>query len=867
MKQILFSFLILFCNYFFAQQGTIQGKCVDKKGNTLENVKIFIKDYTTKANYSDDKGEFSVTIPANSNFEFIFRYDSLEITKIFQVKEKELKNVKNIVFPILEIKAVDVKGYGERDVLISKLPKLDFQAFPNASIERTLIYTTAASSNNELTSNYNVRGGNYDENLVYVNDFLINRPFLTRSGQQEGLSFINTALVEDVRFSAGGFDARYGDKLSSVLDITYKNPDSLNASVMASLLGVESHVAHRVGPRINYLAGARYRANGYLLNSLPTKGAYNPVFYDAQILFNYNLNENLVWSTIGHFSSNDYRFSPETQETDFGTVNEAYRFKIYFDGQEQTRFQTITGGTALKWKASKNTQLDFYASVFQTDERENFDIQGQYFINQLENDPSKEEFGDSIATIGIGTFLNHARNKLNATIINFYHNGTHRLGAKSKIIWGVNYQQDKFEDVLSEWKMIDSAGYSLPQSPSNEIELFEIIKGKLSLQNQRVSGYTQFSTEWGKAKKNYVVEVKQKIKKLGDNKEIIHRDTIESSYNRYVLNFGLRSAYTEVNDEFFISPRLSFNFFPRNYFFNNGNIRKRSSVFRLATGMYYQPPFYREFRTFDGQLNLNVKSQKSYHVVTGYDFLFSMWDRAVPFKFSSEMYFKYLWDVNPYEVDNVRTRYYAENMANAYAYGLDLNVHGEFVNGIESFFKVGFLSTKEDIIGDSYTLYYNQNGERIYFGVSEDQVIADSVVIEPKFIPRPTDQLMNFAILFQDNMPGFESFSVQLGLFFGTRLPYGPPDFERYKDTLRQKSYFRTDLGLSYDFLKKQKSQTVQNKKSRFSDAIISLEVFNLMGINNVLSKQWIQDVSGRYYSIPNYLTQRRFNLKLILRI
>jgi hypothetical protein len=867
MKQILFSFLILFCNYFFAQQGTIQGKCVDKKGNTLENVKIFIKDYTTKANYSDDKGEFSITIPANSNFEFIFRYDSLEITKIFQVKDKELKNVKNIVFPILEIKAVDVKGYGERDVLISKLPKLDFQAFPNASIERTLIYTTAASSNNELTSNYNVRGGNYDENLVYVNDFLINRPFLTRSGQQEGLSFINTALVEDVRFSAGGFDARYGDKLSSVLDITYKNPDSLNASVMASLLGVESHVAHRVGPRINYLAGARYRANGYLLNSLPTKGAYNPVFYDAQILFNYNLNENLVWSTIGHFSSNDYRFSPETQETDFGTVNEAYRFKIYFDGQEQTRFQTITGGTALKWKASKNTQLDFYASVFQTDERENFDIQGQYFINQLENDPSKEEFGDSIATIGIGTFLNHARNKLNATIINFYHNGSHRLGAKSKIIWGVNYQQDKFEDVLSEWKMIDSAGYSLPQSPNNEIELFEIIKGKLSLQNQRVSGYTQFSTEWGKAKKNYVVEVKQKIKKLGDNKEIIHRDTIESSYNRYVLNFGLRSAYTEVNDEFFISPRLSFNFFPRNYFFNNGNIRKRSSVFRLATGMYYQPPFYREFRTFDGQLNLNVKSQKSYHIVTGYDFLFSMWDRAVPFKFSSEMYFKYMWDVNPYEVDNVRTRYYAENMANAYAYGLDLNVHGEFVNGIESFFKVGFLSTKEDIIGDSYTLYYNQNGERIYFGVSEDQVIADSVVIEPKFIPRPTDQLMNFAILFQDNMPGFESFSVQLGLFFGTRLPYGPPDFERYKDTLRQKSYFRTDLGLSYDFLKKQKSQNVQSKKSRFSDAIISLEVFNLMGINNVLSKQWIQDVSGRYYSIPNYLTQRRFNLKLILRI
>jgi hypothetical protein len=867
MKQFLFSFFVLFCNLIFAQEGIIQGKCVDKKGNTLENVKIFVKDLTSKPNYSNDKGEFSIQIPAGKNYEFIFRYDSLELVKIVQVKDKEIKNIKNVVFPILEIKAVDVKGYGEKDVLISKLPKLDFQAFPNASVERILVYTTAASSNNELTSNYNVRGGNYDENLVYINDFLINRPFLTRSGQQEGLSFVNTALVEDVRFSAGGFDARYGDKLSSVLDITYKNPDSLNSSLMASLLGVESHVAHRVSPRLNYLAGARYRANGYLLNSLPTKGNYNPVFYDAQILLNYNLNENLVWSTIAHFSSNDYRFSPETQETDFGTVNEAYRFKIYFDGQEQTRFQTITGGTALKWKASKNTQLDFFASVFKTDEREFFDIQGQYFINQLENDPSKEEFGDSIATLGIGTFLNHARNRLNATIINAYHNGTYRLGAKTKLIWGVNYQQERFDDVLSEWKMVDSAGYSLPQAPNNEIELFETIKGKLNLLNNRVSAYTQFSTEWGKAKKNYIVEVQQKIKKLGEDKIIIHRDSLESSYNRFVFNFGIRSAYTEINNEFFITPRISLNYFPRAYFYNNGNIRKRSSVFRLASGMYYQPPFYREFRTFDGQLNLNVKSQKSFHVVSGYDFLFSMWDRAVPFKFSSEMYFKYLWDVNPYEVDNVRTRYYAENMANAYAYGLDLNVHGEFVNGIESFFKVGFLSTKEDIIGDQYTLYYNQKGERIYFGVSEDQVVVDSAIIEPKFVPRPTDQLMNFAILFQDNMPGNESFSVQLGLLFGTRLPYGPPDFERYKDTLRQKSYFRTDLGLSYDFLRKQKLQTFQGKKSRFSGAIISLEVFNLMGINNVLSKQWVQDVNGRYYSIPNYLTQRRFNLKLILRI
>jgi outer membrane receptor protein involved in Fe transport len=271
-------------------------------------------------------------------------------------------------------------------------------------------------------------------------------------------------------------------------------------------------------------------------------------------------------------------------------------------------------------------------------------------------------------------------------------------------------------------------------------------------------------------------------------------------------------------------------------------------------------------RTFTGQLNTAVKSQKSLHIVGGGDFNFDMWERDVPFKFTAEAYYKYLWDVNPYEVDNVRTRYYANNDAVAYAYGLDLNLHGEFVPGVQSFFKVGFLSTKEDIKNDSYKEYYNAAGEKIIFGYSEDQVAIDSAVIKPGYIPRPTDQLMNFAILFQDRMPGFESLSAEMGLLFGTRLPYGPPDFDRYKDTLRQKSYFRVDLGISYDFLYKKKK--VQSKFiQKFSDAVISLEVFNLLGINNVLSKQWIQDVSGKYYSIPNYLTQRRFNLKLMLRI
>jgi outer membrane receptor protein involved in Fe transport len=299
----------------------------------------------------------------------------------------------------------------------------------------------------------------------------------------------------------------------------------------------------------------------------------------------------------------------------------------------------------------------------------------------------------------------------------------------------------------------------------------------------------------------------------------------------------------------------------------NDRIKRRDMVIRLASGFYYQPPFYREFRTFDGQLNLDVRAQKSLHVVGGTDVFFNMWNREVPFKFTAEAYYKYMWDINPYEIDNVRTRYYANNDAVAYAYGLDLNLNGQFVEGIESFFKVGLMNTREDVQGDSYKIYYNAAGERIIFGYSEDQVVADSATILPGYIPRPTDQWITVGVLIQDRMPKFESFTVQMGLQYGSRLPYGPPDFERYKDTLRLKSYFRVDIGMSYDLLNQMKLKHKTNFwTTRFTDAVISFEVFNLLGINNVLSKQWIQDVEGKYYSIPNYLTQRRFNLKLIVR-
>ena len=870
--------LFLFCILSFVaygQQKQLSGICTDKKGNPIENVFVKINTSPVQNAYTNDEGKYNFFVLDGDSLKIVYKANELTIKRNIFISSN-VKKFPSITFPILLQEGVTVIKERENPFELETLPLVDAQKL-TGSIERSLVLTTAATSNNELTTNYNVRGGNYDENLVYVNGFLVYRPFLTRSGQQEGMSFIHSALVQSVRFSAGGFDAQYGDKLSSVLDITYKKPTVFKSSLMMSLLGAEAHVEQGLGERFNYIVGARYRSNGYLLNALPTQGSYNPVFTDAQISTNFSITENLIFSTLLHYSSNNYRFSPETSETDFGTANEAYSFKIYFDGQEQTKFETMMGGLSLKWKANDKTDLDLYATAFQTTEREYFDIQGQYFINELETDPSKEEYGDSIAVLGIGTFLNHARNKLNATIINIYHNGQHeffngfsdqaRLKFRNRHLkWGVSFQMDQFDDVLSEWRMIDSAGYSVPQANPNEIELFEVIKGDLSLNNQRYTGFIQYNSSWSKTQKDLIVTRPYKVGEHGQKKKLWCTDTITESNTKWAFTIGTRGGYTTINEELYLTPRAAVIYYPRSYIAQNNKIYKRNVSYRLSSGMYYQPPFYREFRYFDGTLRTNVKAQKSVHVVAGTDFFFNMWQREMPFKFTGEVYYKYLWDVNPYQIENVRTRYYADNNAIAYAYGIDLNIHGEFVKGIESFFKLGLLSTKEDILDDEYKEYYNAAGERIIFGYSEDQIIVDSATIYPGYIPRPTDQMFNFGALVQDQMPGLESFTVQMGMQFGTRLPYGPPDPTRYKDTLRMKSYFRVDLGMSYDFLGKSKSRHAFWKKN-FSQAILSLEIFNLLGINNVLSKQWIQDVSGKYYSIPNYLTQRRFNLKLILRL
>jgi hypothetical protein len=618
MNYWIFFITFIFSNLAWTQNVRIEGSCVGKKNKPLENVQVKIKQYPNLSLLTNQEGKYTFEASIGDTLLIQLSIEDLRDQLTIIVKKTDVQIISKVIFAVSENREVIVQ-YGLNDPFtLDKLPTLRYTQMVN--VEKALVYSTAATSNNELTSNYNVRGGNYDENLVYVNGFLVYRPFLTRSGQQEGMSFIHSSLVESVRFSAGGFDAQYGDRLSSVLDITYRTPDSTKASSTVSLLGIEAHAEQSVSPHFNYIVGARYRSNGYFLNSLPTKGAYNPVFADAQIMTNYSISEKLTFSLLGHFSSNAYRFSPQTAESDFGTANEAYRLMIYYDGKEATKFQTAMGGAALKFEPNKRTNLDFYVSAFNTDEKEYFDVQGQYYINQLETDPAKEEYGDSIATLGVGTFLNHARNRLNATILSAYHNGSVQLfnnftddaqlhSRTSSLKWGVQVQRDFFTDVLSEWRMIDSAGYSLPQTTNQEVTLYETIKGDLNLTNYKFSGFTQWNLTWSATKRNYTVKILKKFK-ADDIKSVQeYSKVIKESNSKVALSTGLRAGYTAINHEPYFTPRFSLSYFPRAYMVQNNRIVRRNLSYRLSSGLYYQPPFYREFRTFDGKLNTSVRAQ------------------------------------------------------------------------------------------------------------------------------------------------------------------------------------------------------------------------------------------------------------------
>lgn len=869
LKNLCISYILLLLSLtsVCGQEATFKGRVVDEIMEPVEGANLFVKGYEI-GTITDENGKFEFKVPAGQDISVQFSHVSL--------KNKEVKinidaNEQLYLTVTLYFSSFDVVEISEKkNFNMTTVPKIDPGLLPSVSgnFEDIVKSFIGVSSNNELTANYNVRGGNYDENLIYVNDIEIYRPMIARAGQQEGLSFIHSELVDNVDFSAGGFSARYGDKLASVLDIEYKEPDD-SATILSatgSLMGGQVAFGKEINPRFNFLVGGRVRANAYLLNSLPVEGEYRPFFADLQTLTRFKYSEDWKFSLLTHYSNNRYRVIPQNRETSFGTVNQALSLRVFFEGQEVTAFETFTGALSLETTdETREVNWKFITSAFISDETESFDVLGQYFINELETDLGSEELGDSTSNIGIGSFLNHARNRLNIFVWNAYFKGDWDYQLKNKnhsgkLFWGGRVQYENVLDQLSEWEYLDSAGYSLPQTPSDEVQLFEVLRTDNSVESVRTTAYIQNRFNFNFDKES-LYSFYQKDS-LGN--EVKALDTLIKSESSLGLDFGVRGGYWSFNDEPWITPRVSLSYQPRWYFMDKDKVYRRLVLFRFATGLYYQPPFFREIRDIFGNINPNVKAQKSLHVVAGSDIYVNIWDR--PFKLTTELYYKYLWDVNPYEIDNVRLRYYADNNARAFAYGADFAINGEFVPGVESWFKIGLLRTKEDLLDDFYYIRTNAAGDTIIPGFTNDQVAVDSIRKEPGFIPRPTDQLLSISLLFQDNMPGFEALKVQLNTLFGTPLPFGPPTYDRYKDTLRTSSYFRVDIGFSYDFLH---NKPVDQRKpffKKFEDIRLSFEVFNLLNINNTINYLWLQDVSGRNYAIPNSLTVRRLNLSLLFR-
>jgi hypothetical protein len=604
---------------------------------------------------------------------------------------------------------------------------------------------------------------------------------------------------------------------------------------MLSLLGAEGHIEGLTkNKKFTFLTGARYKTTEYVLNGLETEGSYKPNFIDAQGVLTYELNKKLQLSALGYYSRNSYQLVPESRQTNFGTIQEAYRLTIYFDGQEVDQYRMYLGAFTLDYKPRPELMMKFIVSGFNTRESETFDVRGQYWIGKLENAYGDEEFGNVTEVQGVGTFMDHARNYLDAGVISAEHKGSY-IYRKSFLNWGLKYQHENIDDHLSEWELIDSAGFILPNpsvniggitDPKQPLDLEFAVRTNVDLATNRLMGHLQGTWDL-----------------LGEGRDLS-------------LTAGLRFHYWDYNNQFLLSPRASVAYKP---------LWERDVVFRFSTGYYFQPPFYKELRDLEGNLNPDIRAQKSIHFVAGMDINFLAWGR--PFKFTTEAYYKYLDDLIPYVVDNVRIRYLAENIAHGYATGIDFKINGEFIKNTESWMSLSFLKTMQDIEGDFYYNYYNADGEKIIKGYTTDQVVADSVKVTPGFIPRPTDQRVSFAIFFQDYLPLIPSFRVHLTLIFGTGLPFGPPDSPLYKHTLRYPPYRRVDLGFSKLLIGEKTRFKDKNPLRYIDNAWISLEVFNLLQISNTVSYIWVKDFNNREYAVPNYLTPRQVNLKLIVEL
>nr|WP_298992822.1 TonB-dependent receptor [uncultured Polaribacter sp.] len=814
MKHIFFFFLLI-PGFLLAQKTTIlKGTIKNKYNQPISEVSI---KFNKTGTVSDENGRYSIRIPLDTEVTVIFSHVSYKsITKKFTAKNRnQIRFSPTLILKTEQLEEVVIKDNKKNAQGITSIDVKKAQNVigPNAGVENVLMTLPGVNNNNELSTQYNVRGGNFDENLVYVNGIQVYRPFLIRSGQQEGLSFINSNMVQNINFSAGGFQAKYGDRLSSVLDITYRKPKETSTTIEASLLGASATFEGAfLNNKLTTITGVRYRDNSLFVNNKQTEVNFRPRFTDVQTYLTYEFSEKLSLSFLGNFSLNDYNYQPLSRRTRFGTVANPLELIVFYSGQEQDKYLTLFGALSSEYKVNKDFTLTTTLSRYNTQEEEYFDIAAAYNLGEVDANIGSQNFGEVQFSQGIGSQLNHARNDLDALITNAEIKASLKKENKQ---WdfGVKYQKENIKDRIREWEVIDSLGFSIrpPHHSGNNqpyvpfegpIVPFQNIREDNEVDINRFSGFVQFN-----------------------QRTFLNNHEVWYNLGVRLHNWSVNGNGVSSKNQTVVSPRAQFAIKPD---------WDKDMLFRVSGGWYYQPPSYRELRDFNGLLNVDVKAQQSIHIVGGMDYSFEMWNR--PFKLTSEIYYKDLNDINAYTIDNVRIRYRADNVTQAYAYGLDLRLNGEFVPGSESWVSLGYLKTEENI---------NNRG----------------------YIARPTDQRIKFGVLFQDYVPNLPNLKAYLNLVFNTGLPGGSPAYaDPYQFQERLRDYRRADLGISYVFVDANKQYT-NGWLANFKELTAGIELFNMFDIQNAITNTWVRDVySKTQFGIPNFMTGRVLNIKMKMR-
>ena len=760
-----------------ADDFTLKGKVIDEENNALELVTVSCMEQG-KVTMTNLEGEFSLTLHSADSVEVRFSMVGYAARKRVFRRPRGRQTVQIVMHPMEALQGVTITERRRQTTGTEQLDLDDVKGSPSASgnaVEELIQQQAGVSSHNEMSSQYNVRGGSFDENSVYINNVEVYRPLLVRSGQQEGLSIINPDMVEKIGFSSGGFEAKYGDKMSSALDITYRRPKRFEATATASLLGASGYLGMS-SKKFAMSHGLRYKTNRYLLGSLETTGEYRPNFLDYQTYISYTPNSRWALDIIGYISQNHYNFKPKDRETSFGTMEDVKSFRVYFDGQEKDAFETLFGTASLTRSFGDSTKVKLLASGFHSKEKETYDIMGQYWLDDTQTSEN----------LGVGTYMEHARNYLTANVVSLKLMATHKT-RRHDMEAGLTYKIEKIEEQAREYEMRDSSGYSIPHS-ANRLDLIYTLTSKNKVNSHRIEAYIQ------------------------DTYKFSRGETF------YTLNYGVRLSNWSFNKETIVSPRASLAIVPA---FN------QDLTFRVATGLYYQAPFYKEMRdtvTENGmtvaRLNEKIKSQRSIQLITAMDYRFKMMER--PFRFTAEAYFKALSNLIPYNVQNVKVTYYGENLCSGYAAGLDLKLFGEFVPGTDSWLTFSLMSTRQKFDGT--------------------------------WVPLPTDQRYAVNLHFTDYFPGTDRWKMTLRLAYADGLPFGAPHRGIEHQSFRAPAYKRADIGMSYRAVKEGKG--VKN-------LWLGVDCLNLFGINNVNSYYWVTDVSNRQWGVPNYLTGRQINGKV----